>query len=192
MSKPASITFSLLTAYYRSPNATRHRLHEKAMTSKLSNAAWVKIRPKHGWSGVNFRELIAYHDLIGFLIWRDIKSRHRQTALGALWVVVKPLLAMLIITIVFGRFIGIPSDGISYPIFCLAGLVLWGFFTQALTNASESIVANSALVEKVYFPRLVLPIAAAVAALLDFLISLAVLVVITTMAGHPLGLRFLI
>jgi lipopolysaccharide transport system permease protein len=152
-------------------------------------SARVKIGPTQGWHGLNIGELYAYRDLIGFFIWRDIKVRYRQTVLGALWVLLKPLMTMILMTVVFGKLAGMPSDGISYPVFCFAGLVLWGFFTQAVTNASASLLNDAQLVEKVYFPRLAIPIAAATAGVLDFWISFGLLLAIMVPFGYYPTLR---
>ena len=149
-----------------------------------SAATRVSIRPTHGWLGLNIRELFAHRDLIAFFIWRDIKVRYRQTALGVLWVVIQPLMTMLMMSVVFGTLAHVPSDGITYPVFCFAGLILWGLFAQAVTNASASILNNTQLIEKVYFPRLVIPIAAALAGLLDLCISFGLLLLIMRAYGY--------
>ncbi len=143
----------------------------------------ITIRPTQGWSAVSWRELFACRDLIAFLVWRDVKVRYRQTVLGALWAMIQPLMTMIIMAFVFGRLAGMPSDGVPYPIFCFAGLVLWSFFSQAVTSASASVVNNAQLVEKVYFPRLAITIAASLAALLDFCISFALLFPIMAVYG---------
>jgi lipopolysaccharide transport system permease protein len=132
---------------------------------------------------LDLRELFHCRDLIAFLVWRDIKVRYRQTLLGASWAVIQPLVTMLTMALVFGRLAGMPSDGAPYPVFCFTGLVLWSFFSQAVTNASASVVNNSQLVEKVYFPRLAITIAASLAALLDFALSFALLILIMAAYG---------
>jgi lipopolysaccharide transport system permease protein len=136
----------------------------------------ITIRPTRGWAALNLHELYAYRDLIAFLVWRDVKVRYRQTVLGALWAMIQPLMTMIILAFVFGRLAGMPSDGIPYPVFCFAGLVLWNLFSQAVTSASASVVSNAQLVEKVYFPRLVIPFAASLAPLLDFCINFVLLI----------------
>ena len=126
----------------------------------------------------NFYELWQFRDLIYILTLRDIKVRYKQTILGVLWVIVQPLLMMLIFTLFFGRLAGIPSDGIPYPLFAYAGLLPWTFFSNSLNNSSNSLVGNSALITKVYFPRMILPLAAVCAGLFDFLIAFVMLVVL--------------
>jgi homopolymeric O-antigen transport system permease protein len=116
-------------------------------------------------------ELWAHRDLLYFLAWRDIKLRYKQTVLGAAWAVLQPFLTMVVFTVLFGRLARMPSDGLPYPIFVYAGLLPWTFFNTAVTNSSNSLVGNSALITKVYFPRLVIPGAAVAAGLLDFAIS---------------------
>ena len=133
------------------------------------------IRPRSGWQPVNFRELILYRELLGFLIWRDIKVRYRQTLLGGLWAVLQPLVAMLIFTLVFHRLAGVNSDGPPYPLFAFAGLAPWMFFATAVQQSSNSLVANRQLVAKVYFPRIFIPLGAIGALLLDLLLSIGLL-----------------
>ena len=144
----------------------------------------VVIRPTYGWPSVNLRELYSYREIIVFLVWRDVKVRYRQTMLGALWVIIQPLLTMLMMAVVFGALVKIPSDGISYPVFCLTGLVLWGFFARAVTHASASVLDNAQLVEKVYFPRLAIPISAGLSGLVDFCISFVLLLIIMVATGY--------
>jgi lipopolysaccharide transport system permease protein len=121
------------------------------------------------------RELWSYRELLGFLIWRELKTRYMQTALGASWVILQPLAMMCIFTIFFGKLAGLPADNVPYPIFHYAGLLLWIFFSNTLTGTSNSLVGNTQLVTKVYFPRLALPLAAVGARVVDFVIALSVL-----------------
>lgn len=150
------------------------------------------IAPTRGWPALKLDELLAHRDLIFFFIARDIKVRYRQTVLGILWVVIKPLLTMLMMTIVFGVLARMPSDGTSYPVFCLTGLVLWSYFSQAFTSTSASILSNVQLIEKVYFPRLAIPTGAALAAMLDFCISFVLLLVIMALYGYHLRVQALL
>src|SRR5439155_732290 len=122
-----------------------------------------------------FRELWRYRELVYFLAWRDVKVRYKQAALGAAWAVLQPLLTMVVFTLFFGRLAGIPSDGIPYPLFSFCGLVLWIYFSGVVGQAGQSLLANSQLITKVYFPRVVLPISSAVAALTDFVVGLVFL-----------------
>lgn len=134
------------------------------------------IRPTAGWRFLDLSELWAYRELIYFLTWRDIKVRYKQAALGVVWVVIQPLLTMIVFSVIFGQIARLPSDGIPYPVFSFVGLLPWQLFAGALQRASASLVGNAHLLTKVYFPRLIIPISAAAAGLLDFVISLVVLV----------------
>lgn len=143
----------------------------------------VEIAPSRGWAALKLSELWEYRELLYFLAWREIKVRYKQTALGVAWAVLQPLLAMLIFSLFFGRLARIPSDGLPYPLFAFVGLVPWTFFANALTQASNSLVTSSHLISKVYFPRLALPISSVLAALLDLLIGIAVLVLFMAYYG---------
>ena len=132
------------------------------------------IRPSRGWVPINFGEMWAYRELLFFLTWRDIKVRYKQTVLGALWAVLQPALTMVVFSLFFGRLAKLPSDGIPYPLFALSGLIPWQLFSYALTQSSNSVVANKNLVSKVYFPRLIVPMAAVLSGLVDFAIAFSV------------------
>ncbi len=134
------------------------------------------IRPSTGWIPLNLPDLWHYRELIYFLTWRDIKVRYKQTVLGAAWAILQPFMTMVVFSIVFGRLAGIPSEGLPYPIFAYCALLPWQLFAHALTQSSNSLVANEHLITKVYFPRLVVPLSAVVAGLLDFLIAFVVLI----------------
>src|SRR5262245_22590564 len=116
------------------------------------------IEASTGWQLPEFGELLAYRDLLVFFVLRDIKVRYRQTLLGAGWAVLQPLLTMVIMTFVFGRLIGLSSDGAPYALFSFAGLVMWTYIAQAVTAASSSVVGHAQLIDKVYFPRLMIPV----------------------------------
>jgi lipopolysaccharide transport system permease protein len=134
------------------------------------------IRPGRGWASLDLRELWQYKELLYFLVWRDIKVRYKQTALGASWAVIQPFATMVVFSLFFGRLAGVPSDGVPYPIFSYAALVPWTFFAQGLTQSANSLVASQDLIKKVYFPRLAIPIASVLAGLVDFAIAFVVLV----------------
>jgi lipopolysaccharide transport system permease protein len=125
---------------------------------------------------IDFAALWTYRELLYFLTWRDVKVRYKQTALGVAWVIIQPLLTMLIFTLFFGKLAGIPSDNIPYPIFAYAGLLPWTFFSNAITHSGNSLVANANLLTKVYFPRMIIPGAAAASGLIDFGIAFVLLV----------------
>jgi len=132
---------------------------------------------------VDWRELWRARELLYFLVWRDLKVRYRQTVLGASWAILQPFSTMVVFTVFFGRIAGLPSDGIPYPLFAYAALVPWTFFAQGLTLSSNSIVANQALIRKVYFPRLVIPIATIVSIVVDFAIAFLVLLAMMAYYG---------
>jgi len=129
----------------------------------------------HGWLSLGLDELWHYRELLYFLTWRDVKIRYKQTALGVAWAVLQPLITMVIFSVIFGQLAKLPSDGIPYPVFSYAALLPWGLFSGALQRAGTSLVTNSNLITKVYFPRLVIPISAVAAGLVDFAISFIVL-----------------
>jgi len=126
------------------------------------------------WS-LNWGEFWQHRELLYFLTWRDIKVRYKQTVLGVVWAVMQPLAIALALTVFFGRVVHMPSDNLPYPVFAYAGMVLWQFFAQALTESSNSVVANERLISKVYFPRIFVPLSAILASLLDLVVSLLVL-----------------
>jgi lipopolysaccharide transport system permease protein len=134
------------------------------------------IRPSRGWAALDLAELWQYRELLYFLTWRDIKVRYKQTVLGGAWAIIQPFFTMVVFSIFFGRLAGIPSDGLPYPIFAYCALLPWQLFAHALTESSNSLVANERLITKVYFPRLVVPISAVLAGLLDFLVAFVVLI----------------
>lgn len=135
----------------------------------------VRIEPLQGWIPLRLRELWDYRELLYFLIWRDVKVRYKQTALGACWAIIQPLLTMVVFSIFFGRLGKIPSDGIPYPIFSFAALVPWTFFANGLNQSAGSLVSSADLLKKVYFPRLTIPIATVLSGVVDFALSLATL-----------------
>ena len=143
----------------------------------------VAIRPSGKWVALDLRGLWSYRDLLYFLTWRDVKVRYKQTLLGAAWAIIQPLFAMAIFTLFFGRLAGVPSDGVPYPIFAYAGLLPWMFFSNAVTNSGNSLVGSANLITKVYFPRIIIPAAAAGAGLVDFGIALLILILLMVYYG---------
>jgi lipopolysaccharide transport system permease protein len=136
----------------------------------------IHIRPSTGLAALNLGDLWTYRELVFFMVWRDIKVRYKQTFLGAAWAVIQPLLTMLVFNFVFGTVAKVPTDGIPYPIFSFTALLPWGLFTTALNTASRSLTANQNMVTKIYFPRLVLPLASVLAGVVDFAIAFVILV----------------
>src|SRR5213080_5514661 len=141
------------------------------------------IRPPKGWMSIGFRELWEYRELLYFLTWRDIKVRYKQTALGAAWAIIQPFFMMLVFSLFFGRLAKVPSDGIPYPIFTFCALLPWQLFAHALTESSNSLVANERLITKVYFPRLAVPISAVLGGLIDFAIAFVILLLMMAYYG---------
>jgi len=134
------------------------------------------IRPSRGWISLNLRDLWEYRELLYFLTWRDIKVRYKQTVLGAAWAIIQPFFTMVVFSLFFGKLAKVPSDDIPYPIFSYAALVPWTFFANGLSQSSTSLVASANLIQKVYFPRLVVPISAVISGGVDFVLAFVVLV----------------
>jgi homopolymeric O-antigen transport system permease protein len=136
-----------------------------------------RIDPPTRWTAIGFRELWDYRELLYFLTWRDINVRYKQTALGAAWAIIQPVFMMVVFSLFFGRLARVPSDGIPYPIFTFCALLPWQLFAHALTESSNSLVANERLITKVYFPRLAVPLSAVLGGLVDFVIAFVILLV---------------
>lgn len=136
----------------------------------------IRIRPSTGLAALNLGDLWLYRELVLFMIWRDVKVRYKQTLLGAAWAVIQPVLTMLVFNFVFGTVAKVPTEGMPYPIFSYTALLPWGLFTAALNTASRSLTANQNMVTKIYFPRLVLPLASVLGGLVDFVIAFLILI----------------
>lgn len=137
--------------------------------------ATVTIEPTSGWSALNLRELWTYRDLLMILAGRDVKLRYKQTGLGVTWVILQPLVAALIFTVMFGRFAKLPSDGHPYILFVFSGVLVWNYFAAVLQRAGNSLLTDARLITKVYFPRLAIPLASTFSALIDLCVALVVL-----------------
>jgi lipopolysaccharide transport system permease protein len=152
------------------------------------------IEPSQGWVPVRLSELWEYRAVLYFLIWRDIKVRYRQTAIGAAWAIVQPFMTMVVFSVFFGRLAKVPSDGLPYPLFAFAALVPWTFFANGLTQGANSLVASGNLITKVYFPRLLVPAARVLSGLLDLALAFFVLLGMIWWYGRlprPVGLLWL-
>jgi lipopolysaccharide transport system permease protein len=136
---------------------------------------FMRIQPSRGWVSLRISELWSYRELLYFQIWRDIKVRYKQTALGAAWAIIQPFMTMIVFSLFFGKLGKMPSDGLPYPIFSYTGLLPWMFFANGLTQSSNSLVASGNLIRKVYFPRLVIPMAAVLSGIVDFALAFVVL-----------------
>ena len=148
--------------------------------------ATVRIEPPRGWLELHLDEVWEYRELLYFFVWRDVKVRYKQTAIGVVWVILQPLLTMGVFTLFFGRLAKLPSQGLPYPVFYIAALVPWSYFAGALGNCTNIIVANQHMITKVYFPRLILPLAAVCSGLVDFAIGIVMMVALTLSFGiHP-------
>ncbi|MCC7124235.1 MAG: ABC transporter permease [Acidobacteria bacterium] len=143
----------------------------------------VRLEPSRGWVGLRLREVWEYHELVYFLMWRDVKVRYKQTALGAAWAIIQPLFTMIVFTLFFGRLAKIPSDGLPYPIFTYAALVPWTFFANGLAQSADSLAGSANLLRKVYFPRLAIPLATVLSGVVDFCIAFVVLIGLMAVYG---------
>lgn len=157
----------------------------------LPDEPLVVIQASRKWNLINLKDIWAYRELLFFLTWRDVKVRYKQTLLGAAWAILQPLFMMIIFTIFFGRLAGVDSAGIPYPVFALAGLVPWTFFSNTITASGNSLVGSAHLITKVYFPRLIVPAAAMLAGLVDFVLAFLLLVVLMLYYRVPLTMQVL-
>lgn len=146
------------------------------MSGRTSSESLIIVKPAKAWLNIGLKELWDYRELIYFFVWRDIKVRYKQTAIGALWAIFQPFAAMLIFTLFFGKFAKIPSDNIPYPVFVYVGLLLWNYFSFGLSHSSESMVSNANIIQKIYFPRLIIPISSSLIGLIDFAIASLILI----------------
>jgi len=150
-----------------------------ASTALLSAPLIIRIQPPRGLLESRLGEVWAYRELLYFFVWRDVKIRYKQTAIGVLWVILQPVLNMLVFTLFFGKLAKLPSDGLPYPVFYFAALIPWTYFASALQTTTNVVVENQRLITKVYFPRLILPISTALSGLVDFSIGFVVLAIFT-------------
>jgi lipopolysaccharide transport system permease protein len=160
-------------------------------TRDVADLPVVVIEPSRGWMRINLSELLSYRELVFFLGWRDVKVRYKQTVLGALWAILQPVVTMLVFSFFFGRLAKMPSDGVPYPVFSYTALVPWTLFSTGLTQASNSLVNGANLLRKVYFPRLVMPLASVLTGLVDFALAFSVLVVMMLFYGFMPTARLL-
>jgi lipopolysaccharide transport system permease protein len=160
------------------PIVARPRIAPSKNSTKAAAAtpSVTYIYPARGWQLINFQELWQFHELIFFLVWRDVKVRYKQTALGAAWAILQPLVMMVVFTIFFGRMAGVSSGDTPYPLFVYPALLPWTFFAAAIAGAGNSVVGSERLITKIYFPRLALPFAAVGAAVVDFMIAFCLLI----------------
>lgn len=144
-------------------------------TTQAPQEEIIYLRPSRGWSALNLRDLWRYRELVYFLTWRDIKVRFKQTVLGAGWAIIQPLVNMVVLSIIFGNFANMPTDGIPRPLFTFSALLPWGLFAKALSDSGRSMLSNRSMITKVYFPRLIIPLASVLGGLMDFAIQFVIL-----------------
>ena len=143
----------------------------------------LRIRSPKRWAWINLRELVRYHELLYFFVWRDVKIRYKQTALGFLWAIIQPVFMMVVFTLFFGGLAKMPSDGVPYPLFNFAALIPWTLFAEGLTRSTTSMVSNANIMTKVYFPRLIMPISGILSPLVDFAIAFVILILMMAYYG---------
>jgi lipopolysaccharide transport system permease protein len=162
---------------------------EAAPAGAAGAAPVAVVEPTRGFASLQLGAVWQYRELLGFLAWRDIKVRYRQTALGVAWIVLQPLLSTVVFTVVFGVLLHVPSDGAPYALFALAALVPWQYFAGSMSRVGASLVNSSQLITKVYFPRLIIPLSGALSALVDFAVGFAALLILLFLYRVPLTPR---
>ena len=148
------------------------------------NSTITIIRPKKTFNLQDFKEVWNYRELLYFFTWRDLKVRYKQTLIGVLWAILQPLITMVVFTVFFAKLAHIPSDGVPYPIFVYVGLLFWQFFSSALSETSNTLIANQSIITKVYFPRLILPLSAVLTKFVDFAIASIILIGLMIYYGY--------
>ena len=159
---------------------------------ELPDTPMIKIRASNKWSGLDLRSIWSHRELLYFMAWRDLKVRYKQTLLGVSWVILQPVLMTLIFAVFLGRLTQIPSDGVPYILFLYAGLLPWTFFSNSVSTSSHSLIANAHMITKVYFPRAIVPLAAVLVRLCDFMVAAAILVGLMIYYRQPVALSILI
>jgi lipopolysaccharide transport system permease protein len=165
----------------------KEMVQEKDTSTESGDDLVYLIRPSKGWRFLNLKELWEYRELIYFLIWRDIKVRYKQTVLGAAWSILKPVMTMVVFTVIFNKFAKIDSEGLPYPIFAFAGLMPWNFFSESINRGGTGLVGNAHLISKVYFPRLIIPLASVTTPVVDFMLSFFVFIAMMIWFGIKPG-----
>lgn len=157
-----------------------------------TRSSYVEIKPRKGWGDLGFVEIWEFRELLYFLIWREVKGRYRQMALGPTWIILKPFVTMVVLSLVFGKLAKLPSDGVPYPLFSYSALLPWTLFTVSLSKSASSLVSNMGIISKVYFPRIVVPISTACAGLVDFFMSFLILIGMMVYFGYLPDFKLLI
>ncbi|MFN2446307.1 MAG: ABC transporter permease, partial [Vicinamibacterales bacterium] len=164
-------------------NTTADLKLKPGLTSSAESRVYVRLAPSTGWASLKLADLWEYRELLLLMAWRDVQVRYKQTAFGAAWAIIQPLLTMLVFSLFFGRLAKMPSDGIPYPLFSYAALVPWTLFANTVNQATLSVQGNAPLIKKVYFPRLIIPIATMLTGLVDFLVAFGVLLAMMLFYG---------
>ncbi len=167
-------------------------IFEQEVLPLSQTGAWVRLQPTRGWSALNLAELWQYRELIYFLAWRDVKVRYKQTIIGITWVLIQPLAMMGIFWLLFDRMAKLPSDGLPYPLFALVALLPWQFFSRVISESANSLITDQRLITRVYFPRLVVPIATGLTALVDFALAMTLVAALMLLFGVVPGSALLL
>lgn len=175
-----------LKTHYKRQEMEKRLPYTSSHSSSIPN---IVIQPCRGWSSLGLGDVWEYRELLYFLAWREIQGTYRQTALGISWLFLRPLVNMVVLSLVFGRLVKVPSDGLPYPLFSLAALLPWNYFTTAVMRAAGSLVQNMQVISKVYFPRMIIPLAGVVSGLMDFGASLVVFLGMLLIYRMPLRLE---
>jgi lipopolysaccharide transport system permease protein len=159
----------------RKHKMTRQLTEDAGMLKTVVPLSKSIIEPPRGWHALDIREVWHYRELLYFLAWRDVKVRYKQTVIGLLWVILQPFLTMVVFSLIFGMLMNVPTDGEPYPVFSFVALLPWTFFSGALSRAGVSLVMDANLISKIYFPRIILPLAAILSSLVDFAVSFIIM-----------------
>jgi lipopolysaccharide transport system permease protein len=162
------------------------------MSSLTATASWYRLQPSRGWAAFNLKELWQYRELAYFLAWRDVKVRYKQTLIGVLWVLLQPLAMTSAFWLVFGRFTSVPSESIPYPLYVLVALIPWQFFPRVISESTNSLITDQRLITRVYFPRLAVPIATALAASIDFGLAMGLVALLMVWFGFVPGVALVL
>jgi len=168
------------------------RIESASDPSNTQGDSIATIQPSSGWQIINLKELLQYRDLFYFLVWRDIKARYAQTILGFSWAIIQPLIQIILFTIIFGKVAKLPTDGIPYILFTSVAIIPWTYMSQAMTNSSQSLIAGSNMLGKIYFPRLIFPITPCLSGLVDFVISMVIILSLLLYYRVPLTWNLLL
>ncbi len=178
-------------AHLASSDITDPYARSGKLSSVLPGKPLVVIESSRAWVPINFPDLWSYRELLYFLVWRDVRVRYKQTVLGAAWAILQPLVTMIIFTYFFGKLARVPTEGIPYPIFFYTGLLLWTYFSNAVMSGANSLIGNTNLITKVYFPRLIIPASAIGAGLVDFAIASFLLIGLLIYYNFPVTWGYL-